>query len=157
MSRRLSPLLAALLLLALAGPVVPAAEAGKLDRNVPFALDKWFELSATDGPVTLHRVEVERQSGGFSKSTFMRPGNTDYLETVRIRIEYTNRDKKKDWEAHLDIAWLDASGVVIDGYRDKENIDNDTRNGEIHVTLSTLKYGLEKAKTLRVRIEFERE
>lgn len=146
-----------LLLLSLAGPALPVAEAGKLDKNLPFALDKWFEVSATDGPVTLHRVQVERQSGGFSKSTFMRPGNTEYLETVRIRIEYSNHDRKKDWNAHLDIAWLDASGAVIDGYRDKENIDNDTRNGEIHVTLSTLKYGLEKAKTLRVRIEFEPE
>lgn len=150
-------LVAAVVLVTLFGPLVSPARAGKVEKTVPFSLDKWFELGSKDGEVEIRRIQVERQAGKVTKSTFLRPGNTEYLETVQIRIEYSNRDRKKDWDAHLDIAWLDASGAVIDGYRDEENIDSDTRNGEIHVTLSTLRYGLEKARNLRVRIEYEPE
>ena len=134
------------------------ASAGKIEKTLPFELDHWYELGAADGPVTLHRIQIERQgAGGFNKSFLSRPGNTEFLESVRILIDYSNKDRHKDWKAHLDITWLDASGEVIDGYVDKETIDNDKNHDDIHVALSTLKYGIKKAKSLRVRITFEPE
>lgn len=132
------------------------ARAGKIDRKVPFVLDQWVELGVTDGPVTIHRVRLERQSGSVTKSSFLRPGNTEYLATVRIVIEYSH-DGTKDWDADLDIAWLDGAGEVIDGYRDEENLDRGSRRETATVTLSTLKYGLARAKSFRIGIEFHPE
>lgn len=132
------------------------ARAGKVDRKVPFVLDQWVDLGVTDGPVTIHRVRLERQSGSVTKSSFLRPGNTEYLATVRIVIEYSH-DGTKDWDADLDIAWLDGAGEVIDGYRDEENLDRGSRRETATVTLSTLKYGLARAKSFRIGIEFHPE
>jgi hypothetical protein len=138
----------ALLVLALlvAGP----ASAGTAEKKVPFKIGEWFDLASTDGPVTLHRVRLVRE-GGLTKSTFMRPGNSEYLADVQIQLEFSN-DATQDWEANLVIEWLDAEGRAIDGYRGAEGLDSEKRHDQQTVTLSTLKYGLERAKSLKIRI-----
>jgi len=144
---------AALLLLVL--PAV-SAFAGKIEKTVPFELDKWIPLGSSDGPVTLHRLKVERLSGHAVKSAIFRPGNTEFLRDVRILIEYSN-SSSHDWSADLDIVWLDAKGHEIDGYQDDESLNDGERHDEVHVTLSTSKYGLEQAAKLRIRIDFHPE
>lgn len=123
----------------------------EIQKEFPFRLDEWFEIDVEDGPVTIHRIRVETKKGNV-KSKVFRPGNSKFLQTVQIQIEYTN-DSKRDYEADLDIVWVDANGEEIDGYRDEEDIDEDERD-EMTAMLSTLKYGLEQAKTLRVGIKF---
>ena len=150
MNRRVAALLALSLALPLAA--APAA-AGEVEKSVPFRLDQWIDLAASDGPVTLHRIRVARQGAG-AKSKFLRPGNSEYLEDVQVQLEFSN-DATRDWQARLDIEWLDAGGAAIDGYNDKESLDSESRHDEQTVTLSTLRYGLERAKTLKIRIEFE--
>ncbi len=120
---------------------------------MPFALDQWIELNSNDGPVTLHRIRLAAHSG-FTKSKLMRPGNSEYLRDVQIQLEFTN-DASKDWEARIRLEWLDGDGKAIDGYNDDENLDNDSRHDEQTVTLSTLKYGLERAKKLKVHITYQ--
>lgn len=129
------------------------AFAGTAEKSATFRLGEWVELAATDGPVTLHRIRLV-QEGGFTKSKFMRPGNSQYLSDVQIQLEFTN-DSTNDWEAQFDLEWLDADGKPIDGYRGQEGLDSEKRHEEQTVTLSTLRYGLERAKRLRVRIEFQ--
>lgn len=138
--------------LALASLLTLPVAAGEVSKDAAFALDQWIELKATDGPVTLHRIRLASQRG-VTKSKFLRPGNSQFLADVQIQLEYTN-DSSKDWEAHLDIQWVDGSGEVIDGYDDTEGLDSDSRMDDTTVTLSTLKYGLEKAKKLKIKIEF---
>ncbi len=128
-----------------------AAFAGTAEKTVPFALDQWVELASTDGPVTLHRVRVVRQ-GGVTKSSFMRPGNNKYLDDVQIQLEFTN-ESSNDWEARFAIEWLDGDGKVIDGYEGTEGLDSEQRHDQQTVTLSTLKYGIDKAKRLKIRID----
>ncbi len=137
--------LAAVLLLPL------ATFAGTVEKNVPFKLDQWIELASTDGPVTLHRVRIVRQ-GGVTKSSFMRPGNNKYLADVQIQLEFTN-DSTNDWEARFAIEWLDGDGKVVDGYEGDEGLDSEKRHEQQTVTLSTLKYGIDKAKKLVIRID----
>ncbi|KAB2966213.1 MAG: hypothetical protein F9K18_05900 [Thermoanaerobaculia bacterium] len=141
-------LIAALPALAVAAPAV----AGEVERNVPFALDQWVELASSDGPVTLHRMRLTR-TGASAKSRIMRPGNSEYLEDVQIQVEFTN-DATRDWEMRLRCEWLDEQGRVIDGYDDREGLDSESRHDEQTVTLSTLRYGLERARKLRVRVEY---
>jgi hypothetical protein len=132
--------------------LLPAATyAGTAEKTVPFALDQWVDLASTDGPLTLHRVRIVRQ-GGVTKSSFMRPGNSKFLEDVQIQIEFTN-DSSNDWEARVAIEWLDAEGRTIDGYDGKESLDSEQRHDQQTITLSTLKYGVEKAKKLKIRID----
>ncbi|MBI2570393.1 MAG: hypothetical protein HYV63_25620 [Candidatus Schekmanbacteria bacterium] len=127
------------------------AHAGDVDMTFPFKLDEWNKVEVTDGPITIHRIMIERQTG-ITKSSFFRPGNTEFLETVRIVIDYSNQ-AKRDWKARLDLAWLDEKGRVIDGYLDSENLDSDEYHDTDTVTLSTLKYGIDVAKDFRVRIK----
>lgn len=147
--RSATRLAAAALALALAAS---PALAGEIEKKVPFELDRWIDLGASDGPVTLHRIRLARQGRG-AKSKLMRPGNSEYLEDVRIELEFTN-DATRDWEARLRLVWKDAQGEVIDGYSDTEGLDDKSRHDVQTVTLSTLRYGLERARSLELRIDF---
>jgi len=142
---------AGILCLALAG----SARAGDFEKKVPFAFDQWFDVNSTDGPVTLHRIRIVREKAS-AKSRIMRPGNSEYLQDVQIQLEYTN-DAKRDWEARMKVEWLDDQGKAIDGYNDDENLDGDSRHDEATVTLSTLIYGLECAKTLSIKLDYHEE
>ena len=128
-----------------------ATFAGTAEKTVTLKLGEWVELASTDGPVTLHRIRLVRE-GGITKSSFMRPGNSQYLADVQIQLEFTN-DSTNDWEAKFDVEWLDGEGNAIDGYRGQEGLDSEQRHDEQTVTLSTLKYGLDRAKKLRIRID----
>lgn len=152
MLRANAPLLFLAGLLLTLGSTAPA-EAGTVSKSLPFQLDQWIPLDVTDGPVTLHRIRIREVRGGLTKSKVFRPGNDEYLKTVQIELEYSNTEKR-DWEADLDIRWLDAQGEPIDGYHDDEGLDEDERHDETTVTLSTLKYGLDRAKKLEIEIEF---
>lgn len=151
MSVRVAALALAVGALALAAPSI----AGEFEKTVPFTFDQWFDVNSQEGPVTLHRIRIvkERQS---AKSRIMRPGNSEYLQDVQIQLEYTN-DATRDWEAKLRVEWLDENGLAIDGYNDEENLDSESRHDQATVTLSTLRYGLERAKKLAIRIDFHAE
>jgi hypothetical protein len=149
-------LLRALSGLALLLLVPPAARAGEVSKTVTFSLGTWEDLAASDGPVTIHRVRVEKQSG-ITKSKLFRPGGgSSYAADVQVQIEFTN-DATHDWEAEVEIEWLDKDGVAIDGYRGTESLDSESRHDIQTVTLSTLRYGLDRAKKLRVRLDFHPE
>ncbi|MFI5143170.1 MAG: hypothetical protein ACHQQS_15535 [Thermoanaerobaculales bacterium] len=121
------------------------------ESKVNFELDKWYEVNLKDGPVTLHRLRLERK-GGLTKSAFFRPGNSQYLEDVQIQIEYSNQ-ADRDWRTDFEITWRDGAGKVIDGYRGDEQLDDRKDRDLATVTLSTLRYGLEKASTLHFHFE----
>jgi hypothetical protein len=151
MRSKLVPCLAVAALVAALG-AAPAA-AGEVEKTVPFALDQWWDLGVTDGPLTLHRIRITREGRGV-KSKIMRPGNSEYLEDIQIQLEFTN-DATKDWEARVDLEWSDAQDNPIDGYNDRETLDSESRHEDQTVTLSTLRYGLDRAKKLAIRIEFQ--
>ncbi|HLA78833.1 MAG TPA: hypothetical protein VJU18_14745 [Vicinamibacteria bacterium] len=129
-----------------------AVRAESVSKTVPFEVDRWYELKVEEGPVTLHRIRIASKEGLVSKSKIFRPGNSEYLETVQIQIEYSNT-ASKDWKAELKIHWLDEQDRIIDGYNGSEDLGDDEKFQHAHVSLSTLKYGLDRAKKLRIRID----
>ena len=142
-------LLAAVLAVGAAAPGAP----GQVDRKVPFQVDAWTTLDSTDGPLTLHRIRLAREHESM-KSKIMRPNNSEFLQDVRIEIEFSNT-ASHDWKARIEYRWLDADGKPIDGYNNSENLDSDSRHELQTITLSTLRYGLEKAKTVEIHITYE--
>lgn len=128
---------------------LPAA-AGEVSKSFTFELDKWFDIASTDGPVTIHRLRLERVGGGFSKLARL-GGSSEYAASVELQIEYSN-DASSDWKADVVVEWLDAKGEVIDGYRSDENLDEGDRHELKKATITTLRYGLDQAKKLRVEI-----
>lgn len=130
----------------------PAVRAESVNKTVPFELDRWYELKVQEGPVTLHRIRIASKEGAISKSKLFRPGNSEYLETVQIQVEYSN-SSSKDWKAEMKIHWLDDQDRVIDGYNGSESLGDEENFQHAHVALSTLKYGLDRAKKLRIRID----
>lgn len=123
-----------------------------IDKSVPFELGTWIELERTEGPVVLHRMRVVEQTGTITKSSIFRPSGSEYLKTVQIQVEYSN-SATKDWTAWMQVEWVDADGKIIDGYRGDESLDDREVHDLVTVTLSTLKYGLERAKDLKIHLE----
>ncbi|HNX49835.1 MAG TPA: hypothetical protein PKL08_06715 [Thermoanaerobaculaceae bacterium] len=123
-----------------------------IDKTVPFELGKWIEIERTDGPVVLHRMRVVEQTGAITKSSIFRPSGSEFLRTVQVQVEYSN-SATKDWSVWMQIEWVDADGKVIDGYHGEESLDDREVHDAVTVTLSTLKYGLERAKDLKVHLE----
>lgn len=148
----LSTLLFTLLILTLCLP--STAMAGDIEESFPFELDKWYDINFEEGPVTIHRVRVEIIESNI-KSRVFRPGtkNDPMVQDVQIQVEYSN-DAERDYEADLEIFWLDSKGHKIDGYEGEEDIDEEERREEMTALRSTLVYGLEVAKTLSVKISF---
>lgn len=144
------------LALAAAAALVAAApaHAANVSKTVPFALDQWWDLSSSAGPVTLHRIKIAEVKAGFDKSALFRPGNSERLQTVQIRIEYSNT-ASNDKDARVKVLWKDAAGEVIDGYEDTESLDDGSSHDVDTITLSTLKYGLSKAKTVEISIDYD--
>jgi hypothetical protein len=148
MSRRV---VVAVLLALLSTPFALSA----VEKSAPFAIDQWIELKTTEGPVTLHRIRLASQ-GGITKSKLIRPGGSEYLSDVQIQLEFTN-ESTDDWKARIRYKWLDANGDVIDGYNGSETLDNESKFEQQTITLSTLRYGLDKAKRVEIEITLERE
>lgn len=128
----------------------PASAEG-VNKTFPFELEKWYDVGVVEGPVTIHRVRVARQGGLVTKSKIFRPGNSEYLDTVQIQVEYSNT-ATRDWKADLRIVWTDEKDLVIDGYNGTEQLDEKESFQHANVSLSTFKYGIEKARRLRVEM-----
>ena len=135
--------------------VPTGAEAAPFRRSVPFVLDQWVGIDFKDGPVTIHRLRIERKSGlkGF-KSVVSRPGNTEFLQDVQVQIEYSN-GSTSDWEVKTNIVWLDANDQVIDGYRGGEGLSDGSSHELATMLFSTLKYGLEQARKLTIELAIQ--
>jgi hypothetical protein len=143
----------ALALTALLSAPIPYAHAAGVSRTFIYEIDKWYLLDdAQDGPVTLHRLQVVRQKGLFTRSTLARPGNTEYLASIEFRLEYSNA-ATIEWKARLEIALLDEANREIDGYKGSEDLGDLEKHNVATIKLSTLKYGLERARKLKVVIE----
>lgn len=132
----------------------PAA-AGGVSKTFAFELDKWYDLDdAKQGPVSFHRIQISRHEGLLTKSNLFRPGNAEYLASIEIRLEYSN-SATRDWKARFHLALLDEQEREIDGYNGSEELDEGESHEMVTIKLSTLKYGLERARKLRVVIEAE--
>jgi hypothetical protein len=157
MRARLAAVTIAVLVL-LGSTSLPSYGQDAVDQVFAFETDKWLSLGDTPAgaPAVLHRIQVTRQSGGFGKSTLLRPGNSDFLAPIEFRIEYSNA-ASHDWKAKLRVTLLDEAGHEIDGYSGTENLDEGERHQLLNIKIATLKYGLEKAKKLRVSAELRPE
>ena len=135
---------------ALAGP----ATAGVIEKDIPFVLDEWYDLSYTEGPITTHRIRVEKVRSNV-KSRIFRPGlaSDPLIQDVQIQVEYTN-ESTRDYEADLSIFWVDRDGKRIDGYEGEEDIDAEERHELMTALRSTLVYGLDVAQKLTINIRF---
>ncbi|MDH3255137.1 MAG: hypothetical protein OEM62_09115 [Acidobacteriota bacterium] len=151
MKRMILSTMAVLLMVAATG--IPAS-AEEVTRTYEFAVDEWREIQATDGPVTLHRIRLDRKEDRFNKSALARPYNQEYLEPIRFQLEYSNGSTGK-WRARVTVRWLDEDGEIIDGFSANETLGKKSAQKVTQASVSTLKYGLAKAKTLEVEIRFE--
>jgi hypothetical protein len=150
-TRRSTLLLAAAITLVVT-VALPTMAAAQVNMTVDFDLDKWWDVEKTSGSVTVHRIRVKDQKSNI-KSKLFRPGNSEYLKTIVIEMEFSN-DATRDIEADVNIEWKDSSGKTIDGYHDDEDFDEGERHEIQTITLSTLQYGLEVAKKLHIKIDW---
>ena len=127
---------------------VPASAQTSVDRTVPFELDKWYELDVKEGPITLHRLRLERAPGGGLKAR-VTGGEDEYRAAVKVEIEYSNA-ASSDWRGVFRISWVDESGEAIDGYNGSHQLSEKKDFERASGTVTTLRYGLARAKKLRL-------
>jgi hypothetical protein len=144
--------LCALLVLVLASP--STADAAPITRAFDFEVDSWYAVDQKEGPITIHRVRLETRSGGRVKSTVSRPLNETNMQPIALRIEYSNEADRK-WTSHVEVRWLDEDGKLIDGFQTKQGLTRNSARKVNQATVTTLKYGLERAATLEVEVRLE--
>ena len=128
------------------------AAAASFDETIPFVFDEWIDVGLVDGGVEIHRFRLSPSEGGITKSRLFRPGkNSRYSQTVVVQLEYTN-GTSRDWKVEILAEWIDENGDVIDGYRSNEGLDDETTRGIQDSSVSTLSYGIDRAKTLRLEL-----
>jgi hypothetical protein len=126
----------------------PTSAQTSVDKTVPFELDKWYELNVKEGPITLHRIRLERGAGGGLKSR-VTGGEDEYHVPVKAELEYSNA-ASSDWRVVFRISWVDESGEAIDGYNGSHQLSEKKDFERASGTVTTLRYGLARAKKLRL-------
>jgi len=142
--------------LVLASSAVQPLGADTVKKSYSFELDKWYEIDAESGPVKLYRIRVERQSGAKTFKSILTRVHTDFATDVQIQIEYSNKSSK-DWKGKMRIVWVDEKGETIDGYVGTESFGDETKHEVQTMLVSTLKYGLLRARKLEVEISVEKD
>ncbi|HEV7500331.1 MAG TPA: hypothetical protein VGQ33_10025 [Vicinamibacteria bacterium] len=137
-------------LLATTALAIPAS-AQSVDKTLPFELDHWYELNVKDGPITLHRIHLERLSGGGLKARVTHAADEEYTVPVKIELEYSNASST-DWKAALRVTWVDENGEAIDGYTGNHQLDEKKDFDRTGGTVTTLRYGLAHARKLKLLI-----
>jgi len=133
-----------------AARAAPASAQPTVDKTLPFELDKWYELNVKEGPITLHRLRIERQ-GGVPLKARVAGSDDEFRVPVKVEIEYSN-SASTDWKAVVRLTWLDEHGDLIDGYNGTAGLDEKKDFNRSGGTVVTLKYGLAHARKLRVLI-----
>jgi hypothetical protein len=126
---------------------VPASAQTSVDRTVPFELEKWFELNVKEGPITLHRIRLERVGAGLKAR--VTGGEDEYRVAVKVELEYSNA-ASSDWRGVFRISWVDESGETIDGYNGSHELEEKKDFNRTGGTVTTLRYGLARARKLRL-------
>jgi hypothetical protein len=144
-------LLGSSLLLAMTVLAVPAAAQVTVDKTLPFETDKWYDLGVKEGPITLHRIHLERQGGGGLKSRVVHAGDEEWTLPLKIEVEYSNVSTT-DWKGVVRITWVDEGGEPIDGYNGRWNLDEKTDFNRAGATVTTSRYGLAHARKLKLMI-----
>jgi hypothetical protein len=128
----------------------PGAAQTSVDKTVPFELDKWHELNAKEGPITLHRIRLEKQ-GGVPLKNRVTGGDDEFRVGIKVEIEYTNASST-EWRAISRITWVDDRGELIDGFNGSNELEEKKDFDRVGGTVVTLKYGLAHARRLRLLI-----
>jgi hypothetical protein len=126
----------------------PASAQTSVDKTVPFELDKWYELNVKEGPITLHRIRLERTGGGGLKAR-VTGGEDEYRVPVKVELEYTNV-ASSDWRVVFRISWVDDGGEAIDGYNGSHQLSEKKDFERTGGTVTTLRYGIGRARKLRL-------
>lgn len=138
----------------LLGVAQPAAATTEIEKTYSFALDEWHAVELEDGPLTVYRMHIDRKEGRVTKASIIRPYNSEFLDTLRVQLEYTN-ESSNAWKARVTLRWLDADGQVIDGFSANEKLASKKARGIVSFSVPTLRYGLEQAETLEMTIHVQ--
>jgi hypothetical protein len=131
---------------ALAALAVPAQAQTSVNRTVDFEFDRWFDLNVKEGPVTLHRLRLEREGSGLRDKI---AGGGEFKVGVKVQLEYSN-EASRDWDANFHVVWMDDSGEPIDGYTSTEELEENKKFERAGGSVTTVKYGLARAKKLKI-------
>lgn len=123
-----------------------------IEKEYAWKTGEWLTIGHDTEDVEIPRFRLRIEKAGF-RARVIRSGSADLVRDVEIEIEYRNRTND-DIEADIEIVWFDADGEPIDGYVGDEDMDED-ESGEMTMTRSTPVYGLNRAKTLTLRIEYK--
>lgn len=141
----------ALILGAAALLLAPPLVAQAYDETFDFTVDEWIELDLEEVPITIHRLRLQGSDPGIAARIAR---NQRYVQQLELQLEFTN-DGSQDWEAEVQVEWLDQAGDVIEGIETDFDLDGRDRRKIRREKKSVNRYGLSRAVRLSIRIELD--
>jgi hypothetical protein len=145
---RATTLGAALLLLA---SVTATAHAQTVDVSFPFELERWYRIEHTSGAITVHRVRLTHTAGGLA-SRIKRDDR--YQQQVTLELEFSN-EGDADWKCQTEVEWTDQDGLAIEGVIHRFVLDDHKSHDVRRESKAVLRYGLQRARTIHVKLRLD--
>jgi len=142
-----------LLILASAVLLAPGVDAAPIEASCDFKLEQWCAIDVVDGPVTIHRARITTTDRGFRSAGATSALNNEYVMRVGIQVEFSN-EASTSYPSYITAWWEDAEGEKIDGFGDEEGLNKNRSHTHVRRSIGASKYGLSKAKTFHVKVEF---
>lgn len=121
---------------------------GETRKQVPLKLGSWVTVEASEPPITLHRWILDKHPGPVpQKDWYFDPS---YHQLVFFQVEFSN-PTGQDYNLHYLVELLDANNAVIDGFRGVLELDDGKVHSLVNAVFPTSRYGLTRARKVRVR------
>jgi hypothetical protein len=122
-------------------------------KTVPFELGR----SGTNAPTSKKADHASLATGRepLERAALQTALSEDeYRVPVKAELEYSNA-ASSDWRVAFRISWVDESGESIDGYNGSHQLSEKKDFERASGTVTTLRYGLARAKKLRLLLSIK--
>jgi hypothetical protein len=143
--------LAMLWTVAIAAAIAPASLAQTVDQSFPFELERWYRIEHTSGPITIHRVRLTHTQGGIASRVKL---DQRYQQQVTLELEFSNSGDA-DWKCQTEIEWTDADGLTIEGVSQRFDLADRKTLVIRKEAKAALRYGLQRARTVNIKLRLD--
>ncbi|MEM6704280.1 MAG: hypothetical protein AAF690_16305 [Acidobacteriota bacterium] len=131
--------------------VAAPATAQKVQRTLPFEVDQWIDLEVVNGAITLHRFRIVRDNTLVEPKLLGSKPDFEFHDGLQFQLEFTN-DGDYNWKADVRLEWKDDREALIEGMSGQVTLNKRKRHHVRKVTDVALRYGIQRAQQLELKI-----
>lgn len=127
------------------------ATAQNVQRTIPFEVDQWVDLEVVNGAITLHRFRLVRDNTLVEPKLLGSKPDFEFHDGLQFQLEFTN-DGDYNWKADVRLEWKDDRDALIEGMAGQVTLNKRKRHHVRKVTDIALRYGIQRAEQLELKI-----